>query len=276
MTRNRAYIMTAIAAGLFVLLSVVFADGQFALSKGALWNSDAIGESTILTYLMLVVIIALGYWNARELPEQGLEIRHEGDKAAGQIDDPVWWKLFLGNVHYAILWVPIRFFVGREWAVAGEHKVRDDAWMSSGSALKGYLERQTTIPEGRATSPAGTYGWFEDFLAYMLRNEWYTWFAKIVALGELLVGIGLVVGALVGIAAFFGTLMNFNFQLAGSASTNPVLFGLGVFLILGWKVAGYLGLDRVLLPQLGTPWLRGRFFGHKDVSFEPPHRTAPV
>ena len=45
--------------------------------------------------------------------------------------------------------------------------------------------------------------------------------------------------------------------LAGSASTNPVLFGLGVFLVLGWKVAGFWGLDRYLLPLLGTPWKPG-------------------
>jgi thiosulfate dehydrogenase [quinone] large subunit len=94
----------------------------------------------------------------------------------------------------------------------------------------------------------------------MLDHEWYTWFAKIVAVGEVLVGIGLIVGALVGIAAFFGTFMNFNFQLAGSASTNPVLFGLSVFLILAWKTAGHYGLDRYLLPALGTPWKLGRLF----------------
>ena len=82
--------------------------------------------------------------------------------------------------------------------------------------------------------------------------------------GEVLVGLGLIVGALVGIAAFFGTLMNFNFLLAGSSSTNPVLFGLGVFLVLGWKVAGYIGLDRVLLNSLGTPWSAGRLFSKKD------------
>ena len=45
--------------------------------------------------------------------------------------------------------------------------------------------------------------------------------------------------------------------IAGSASTNPVLFGLGVFLVLAWKVAGWWGLDRYLLPLLGTPWTRG-------------------
>ncbi len=52
--------------------------------------------------------------------------------------------------------------------------------------------------------------------------------------------------------------MNFNFMLAGSASTNPVLFLLAVLLILAWKVAGYYGLDRVLLHRLGTPWQPAR------------------
>ncbi len=70
----------------------------------------------------------------------------------------------------------------------------------------------------------------------------------------------MIVGALVGIAAFFGTVLNFNFQLAGSASTNPVLFGLGVLLVLAWKIAGWWGLDRVLLPRLGTPWAPGGRF----------------
>ena len=78
--------------------------------------------------------------------------------------------------------------------------------------------------------------------------------------------LGLIVGALVGIAAFFGTLMNFNFQLAGSASTNPVLFGLSVFLVLAWKVAGWWGLDRYLLPLLGTPWSAGRIVAHDDAA----------
>jgi thiosulfate dehydrogenase [quinone] large subunit len=44
-----------------------------------------------------------------------------------------------------------------------------------------------------------------------------------------------------------------------------VLFALTVFLVLGWKVAGWVGLDRVLLPLLGTPWQLGKLAGtHKD------------
>ena len=48
--------------------------------------------------------------------------------------------------------------------------------------------------------------------------------------------------------------MNMSFLMAGTVSTNPVLFFAGILLILAWKNAGYLGLDRFLLPSLGTPW----------------------
>jgi thiosulfate dehydrogenase [quinone] large subunit len=54
--------------------------------------------------------------------------------------------------------------------------------------------------------------------------------------------------------------MNFNFMLAGTASTNPVLFLAAILLIMAWKVAGWWGLDRFLLPLLGTPWRPGRWF----------------
>ena len=51
--------------------------------------------------------------------------------------------------------------------------------------------------------------------------------------------------------------MNMSLVLAGSASTNPVLFTLGIALMLAWKVAGYIGVDRVLLPVLGATSTRG-------------------
>jgi thiosulfate dehydrogenase (quinone) large subunit len=52
--------------------------------------------------------------------------------------------------------------------------------------------------------------------------------------------------------------MNMSFLMAGTVSTNPVLFLGGILLILAWKNAGYLGLDRFLLPALGTPWRQPR------------------
>lgn len=48
--------------------------------------------------------------------------------------------------------------------------------------------------------------------------------------------------------------MNLNYLLSGAISTNPMLAILGLLLILAWRVAGYIGLDRYVLPFLGTPW----------------------
>jgi thiosulfate dehydrogenase [quinone] large subunit len=253
MTRQKGYLLTAIAALLYVFLGIAFADNLFT---GTFWDSEAIFGSTWLSYALLATIIVAGVMQASRIPAAGVDITTGKETASGQVDDPVSWKLLLGNTWFALLWMPLRLFVGQEWLSAGEHKVRADAWMSGGTALKGYWERATAIPE--TGTPAITYNWFRDFLTYMLDHEWYTWFAKLVAVGEVLVGLGLIFGALVGIAAFFGTVLNFNFLLAGSASTNPVLFGLGVFLVLGWKVAGYVGIDRYLLPLIGTPWQPGK------------------
>jgi DNA-binding NarL/FixJ family response regulator len=75
-----------------------------------------------------------------------------------------------------------------------------------------------------------------------------------VATGEFLIGVALLLGAFTGIAAFFGGFMNWNFMMAGTTSVNPVFFTLCVLLILAWKTAGYWGLDRYLMPLLGTPW----------------------
>jgi thiosulfate dehydrogenase [quinone] large subunit len=88
----------------------------------------------------------------------------------------------------------------------------------------------------------------------------------LITFGELAVGVGLVLGALTGIAAFFGALMNMSFLLAGSASTNPVLFTMAIGLILAWRVAGYYGLDRYLLPALGAPWRPGSVFHRQPAS----------
>jgi thiosulfate dehydrogenase [quinone] large subunit len=267
MTQRGAYILTAISAGLYLFLTWAFADGLFGFDTHGIhtdtfWVSEEYSASVVFTYLMLAAIVVAGVRYARSLPAEGAPEAAVAEPIPGEVRDPVLWQRLLGSVSLALVWLPLRFFIGREWVSAGEHKIRDSAWMDGGSALQGYWQRAVDIPdEGR---PAITYGWYREFLQYMLDNEWYTWFAKLIAVGEFVLGLALIVGALVGISAFIGTFMNFNFQLAGSASSNPVLFALSVFLVLGWKVAGYFGVDRYLLPALGAPWRPGRLFVHEQ------------
>jgi thiosulfate dehydrogenase (quinone) large subunit len=175
--------------------------------------------------------------------------------AQGEItlpDPPFAHKLF-STTAFAWLWAIVRIYVGYQWIEAGWHKLTGGGWIDGGAALKGFWTKIVAIPAAPA-KPAITYDWYRAFIQFMLDNGWYTWFASLVAFGEFLVGAALIVGAFVGIAAFFGALMNWNFIMAGSASSNPVLLMLGIFLILAWKVAGWYGLDRYLLPLVGTPW----------------------
>jgi thiosulfate dehydrogenase [quinone] large subunit len=147
----------------------------------------------------------------------------------------------------------VRIYLGYQWVEAGWHKITGGGWIDGGTALKGFWTKAAAIPEAPA-KPAITYDWYRAFIQFMLDNGWYSWFASLVAFGEFLVGAALIVGAFVGIAAFFGAVLNWNFLMAGAASTNPVLLMLGIVLVLAWKVAGWYGLDRLLLPLIGTPW----------------------
>jgi thiosulfate dehydrogenase [quinone] large subunit len=173
------------------------------------------------------------------------------------IQEPRVSRFLFSSAQSAPLWLGARIYLGWEWIDASRHKLTDDAWMDTGVALKGFWSGALAVNPETGENRI-SYSFFEDFIQYMLDHEWYTWFAPLIAIGELLVGLGLILGALTGIAAFFGALMNMSFMLAGTVSTNPVLFLLSIFMILGWRVVGLIGLDRWLLPFLGAPWQPGR------------------
>lgn len=168
-----------------------------------------------------------------------------------EIQDPPIAQFFFSDTRSSWLWLIVRIYLGYEWLQAGLHKLTP-AWLDGGVALKGFWEGAIVVPaEGR---PSIAFGWYRDFIGFLLNTESYTWFGPLIVYGEILVGIALIVGAFVGISAFFGALMNWSFIMAGAASTNAVLFTLAVLLMLAWKVAGYIGLDYWLLAWLGTPW----------------------
>lgn len=185
----------------------------------------------------------------------------------GIIEDPAFAKFLFSSTAMAWVWAIVRVWLGAQWILAAEHKLTDPRWVQTGEALKGFWQRAVSIPQtGR---PPIAFDWYRSFIQYLLDTGSYTWFAKLVTYGELLIGVALVIGAFTGIAAFFGAVMNWNFMMAGAASTNPVLFPLAIFLILAWKVSGYVGVDRYLLPLLGTPWKPGRVFRKVSRETEP-------
>jgi thiosulfate dehydrogenase [quinone] large subunit len=160
--------------------------------------------------------------------------------------------LLFDDTRFAIVWFVVRVLLGLTWLNEALNKFGNPGWMQTGEALKGFWENAVRIPEsGR---PPIAFDWYRDFIQAMLNNQSYVWFAKLVAIGEFLVGVALILGLFVGIAAFFGAFMNWNYIMAGSASTNPILFVAALLLMFAWKTAGYYGLDRYIVPLLGATW----------------------
>jgi thiosulfate dehydrogenase (quinone) large subunit len=168
------------------------------------------------------------------------------------IEDPKIAKFLFSDVRMSWLWLIVRVWLGAQWVEASLHKISDPAWVSTGAALKGFWMGAVKIPD--TGKPAIAFDWYRDFLNMLLNTNSYTWFGPLVAYGELLIGVGLIVGAFVGIAAFFGALMNWNFIMAGAASTNGLLLIAALFLVMAWKIAGYIGADFFILRWLGVPW----------------------
>jgi thiosulfate dehydrogenase (quinone) large subunit len=167
-----------------------------------------------------------------------------------QVTDPPVARYIFSDTRLAWVWLIVRLYMAYTWLSSGYGKLTSPAWTQSGSALQGFwTSAAQTLPR-----PVIAFDWYRQFIQFMLDSHAYVWFSKLVVAGELLVGLALLLGAFTGIAAFVGGFMNWNFMMAGSASINPVFFTLSVLLILAWKTAGYWGLDRWLLPALGTPW----------------------
>jgi thiosulfate dehydrogenase [quinone] large subunit len=168
------------------------------------------------------------------------------------IQSPRVTRALFGDTRFAWLWLVARVYLGWLWLDAGRQKLREDAWMDGGLAVKGFWERSLQSPE--QSRPPIAYDWYRDIVQYMLDHHWYTWVAPLIAVTETLLGIALILGLFTGAVALIGSFVNINFMLVGTASTNPVLFVIAIALMLAWRTAGWIGLDRWVLPIVGRAW----------------------
>ncbi|MEH7124766.1 DoxX family membrane protein [Bacillus sp. JJ1773] len=134
----------------------------------------------------------------------------------------------------------IRLYLGYSWLKAGYHKV------AGGFDASGYL--QGAIAKATGENPT-VQGWWASFLeGFALPNAGL--FSFLVAWGELLVGLGLILGCFTTAAAFFGIIMNFAFMFSGTISTNPQMILLTIFILVAGYNAGKIGIDRFIIPYI--------------------------
>ena len=178
------------------------------------------------------------------------------------LDDSPFARALFGKIRWAWIWLILRVYLGWEWLQAGWGKLHNSAWTGSkaGAAITGFVTNALTKASGEHPDVQGWYAWF---LQHVVLTHSVFW-SYLVSWGEALVGVALILGIFTGIAAFFGSFMNLSYLLAGTVSINPLLFIIATWLVLAWKTAGWWGLDRWVLPALGTPWRPGYIFHEVD------------
>jgi len=210
------------------------------------------------------------------------------------IEEPAFSRWLFGSSTAGWIWLVARVWLGWEWLQAGWSKVfggnitwrfwnwGDAAYSLTGDGNIGWIRSGTvTTPDGQRTLQVGdavagfargalergtagehpdiAYSWYVNFLEWV-RDTGHTFLGPVVAIGEVVIGVSLILGLFVGIMAFLGAILNFTFVFAGSSGVNPAMIAVAGLLILAWRNAGWYGLDRFLLPKLGTPWHRGELF----------------
>lgn len=171
------------------------------------------------------------------------------------VDMPVFRALF-NNPKLSWVWLLARVWVGVQWVQGSLHKLSDPAWMQTGDALKGFWMHVVAIPEAPAR-PLITFDWYRTFIQSLIDSNSHVWFAKVISISELLVGIALILGVFAGTAAFFGGLMNLSFMLAGSTGAGPLMLVIEILLMVAWKIAGHIGVNYFIHNKFGTFWQPG-------------------
>jgi thiosulfate dehydrogenase [quinone] large subunit len=202
------------------------------------------------------------------------------------IEEPAVARWLFGSSQAAWIWLIARVWLGWEWFQAGWTKLfggnitwrvwdwSDSDYALTGDGNVGWIRSGTVEGQevGVGDSVAGfarnalegatgphpdvAYSWYVDFLEWIEKTA-HPVLGPLIAVGEPLIGVLLILGMFTGIAALLGSVLNFSFVFAGSAGVNPAMLLVSGLLILAWRNAGWIGLDRWVLPALGTPWHRG-------------------
>ena len=171
-----------------------------------------------------------------------------------------------------LAWLIVRLYLGYEWLIGGVEKVFGEGnavWIGdkAGTAVAGFLKGAIAKSALAADfDPIKTpHPAVQEWYALLARDVFLpnaALFSYLIAFGELLVGIALIVGIFTRFSAFMGVLMALALFLAGAVSTLPQLLTIGLVITLVGTNAGYYGLDYFARPieQLLAHRTRERFF----------------
>ncbi|TVX99010.1 DoxX family membrane protein [Paenibacillus cremeus] len=147
------------------------------------------------------------------------------------------------NRYAAVILLFVRVYLGFQWIEAAWHK------LTGGFDATGFLKNAVNKPIVDTATKELVYPNFTAFVNHFALPN-VKLINIVIPIGELLIGLGLILGGLTAAAAFFGLLMNFMFMFAGTVNTNPWFILIGGIVFMAGANAGRYGLDYYLLPLL--------------------------
>lgn len=162
--------------------------------------------------------------------------------------DPV-WKRRLHEPSWLLL--PLRLFLGITFAYAGLQKLANPDYLDANAPTSVARQMQSL----QHTTPLG------PLLGLSLHAP--TLVGLLIAVGELAVGIGTLLGLLTRIAAIGGALLALTFFLTVSWATTPYYYGADIVFVFAWSVFVAFGSGGLSLDA----WLRRR--ARRDVGLGP-------
>lgn len=161
-----------------------------------------------------------------------------------------------------VLWTIVRLWVGWEWLTSGWVKVFGtgrEVWVGSkaGVALTSLFNGALAKSEGANPDVQAWYAWFVHNIALPGSKV----FSYIIAYGEIIIGIALILGLLTVPALLIGVIINLNYLLAGIGGINPILLTLEAILLFVGPAVYYIGLDRWVIPDISRRWGRNKRMG---------------
>ncbi|MCZ8522691.1 MULTISPECIES: DoxX family membrane protein [Paenibacillus] len=150
-------------------------------------------------------------------------------------------RFLQNNLLVSFVLTAVRIYLGWSWLKAGWGKIAGGSFSAEGFLLG-------AVKKAGGENPS-VQPWWADFLqSVAIPNVGI--FNILVPWGELLVGLGLILGSFTAFAALMGMLMNFAYMFSGTTSTNPQMVVMELLIVAAAANASKIGVDRWFLPYL--------------------------
>ncbi|WP_426455033.1 DoxX family membrane protein [Paenibacillus sp. S-38] len=150
-------------------------------------------------------------------------------------------RFLQNNLLVSFVLTVLRVYLGWTWLKAGWGKIAGGSFNAEGFLLG-------AVKKAGGENPAVQPWWAEFLQSFAIPNVGL--FNVLVPWGELLVGLGLILGSFTTFAALMGMLMNFSYMFSGTISTNPQMVVMELLIVAAAANSSKIGVDRWFLPYL--------------------------